>query len=668
LGSLNNLFNILKVALGLGFVIFLHELGHFLLAKWNGVKVEKFSIGFGPTLLGFRKGETEYVIAAVPLGGFVKMLGEGPEEEANKSTDPRAYPNKSVGARMAIISAGVIMNLILGLACFVYAYGQGMDEVPTIIGSVMAGAPAYEAGFQPGDEIVAIDGRRDLSFQTVTLKIRLSGQGQVLHFEVKRPGQDTPVPIDIEPRREGNAEVPGIGISPSSSLTVFGFEPPAGVTDDLNSPRALLKPKDRVVAVGPHGQEPSKVLDALDWNRKLSKYRDKDIDVVVERPTEGSTAVKTETVTLPPNRFVDFGFRLKIEPIKAIRGGSIAEKAGFRKGDTIVSVDGRDDFDPMHLPTDCYEKAGQEMTFEVVRPDPGGSGKLVTIKVTPDDSPPWTEVAFPNEPLDVPGIGLAYPVRTRIESVREGSAADKAGLKPGNVITKMILPPPAPPPKKATSLWGRLTGWFGKKAPKPTELTFDDKNPAWPTVFQSIQFRPREAVELVINNSNKPVSIVPEIVPKWYHPNRGEQFEILMEKLPPQAPAAALRRGFNDTIDNIMSIYAMFRSLAQSRVSPKNLGGPILIAQVAYNAAGEGLTDLIRFLGILSINLAVLNFLPIPPLDGGQMVFLFAEKIRGRPLPESALIAGTYLGLLLVLCLMAFVMFQDVQRLVLNSF
>src|SRR3954464_8214724 len=100
--------NIVKVAVGRGFVIFLHELGHFLLAKWNGVKVEKFSIGFGRTLFGFRRGETEYVLAAIPLGGCVKMLGEEPADEANKSSDPRAYPNKSVPARMAIISAGVI--------------------------------------------------------------------------------------------------------------------------------------------------------------------------------------------------------------------------------------------------------------------------------------------------------------------------------------------------------------------------------------------------------------------------------------------------------------------------------------------------------------------------------------------------------------------------------
>ena len=86
--NLNFLLNIAKVALGLGFVIFIHELGHFLLAKWNGVKVEKFSIGFGPTLFGWRRGETEYVLAALPLGGFVKMLGEGPEEQEQVDRSP----------------------------------------------------------------------------------------------------------------------------------------------------------------------------------------------------------------------------------------------------------------------------------------------------------------------------------------------------------------------------------------------------------------------------------------------------------------------------------------------------------------------------------------------------------------------------------------------------
>ncbi len=107
----------------------------------------------------------------------------------------------------------------------------------------------------------------------------------------------------------------------------------------------------------------------------------------------------------------------------------------------------------------------------------------------------------------------------------------------------------------------------------------------------------------------------------------------------------------------------MFRSLATGRVSLSSMGGVITISRVAFTTARMGLTYLIHFLGILSINLAVLNFLPIPPLDGGQMVFLIAEKVRGRPLPDSALVAGTYLGLFLVLGLMIFVTFQDIFRL-----
>src|SRR5262249_45461734 len=147
LETLSGAWYILMVVVGLGFVIFWHELGHFLLAKRNDVRVLTFSIGFGPVLVSWRQGlgfrffrssaqeyeelhrsdregrlerdlsavgETEYVLSAVPLGGFVKMLGEA-AEEASKTTDPRAFSNKGVAARMAIISAGVIMNVILGM-------------------------------------------------------------------------------------------------------------------------------------------------------------------------------------------------------------------------------------------------------------------------------------------------------------------------------------------------------------------------------------------------------------------------------------------------------------------------------------------------------------------------------------------------------------------------
>ena len=170
--TLNSVLNIAKVALGLGFVIFIHELGHFLLAKWNGVKVEKFSIGFGPTLFGWRRGETEYVLAALPLGGFVKMLGEGPDEQESKSTDPRAYPNKSVSARMAIISAGVIMNLFLAAGLLrLLLRARARRTRPRCWAPSSRGRWPTRRACMAGDEIVAIDDRRDLGFTDLRQKV-----------------------------------------------------------------------------------------------------------------------------------------------------------------------------------------------------------------------------------------------------------------------------------------------------------------------------------------------------------------------------------------------------------------------------------------------------------------------------------------------------------------
>ncbi len=167
---------------------------------------------------------------------------------------------------------------------------------------------------------------------------------------------------------------------------------------------------------------------------------------------------------------------------------------------------------------------------------------------------------------------------------------------------------------------------------------------------------------MVVNHESKPRAITPRPDPEWFNPPRGFLLYPQIRTLPPQGLAAALRSGYDLTIQNVLMVYATFRSLIGRQISTKNLGGPIMIFGVAYSAASSSLTDLIYFLGILSINLAVLNFLPIPPLDGGQMLFLIAEKVRGRPLPESALIAGTYFGLILVLSLMVFVTYQDVFR------
>lgn len=658
---------IAKVAVGLGFVIFIHELGHFLMAKWNGVKVEKFSIGFGPTLFGWKRGETEYVLAALPLGGFVKMLGEGPEDEESKSTDPRAYPNKSVGARMAIISAGVIMNVILGLFCFSFYYTQPREEVPAVIGAVGAGSPAYAAGLEPGDEIVAIDGRRDPSFSRLLQKVVLSGAGDVLHLEVKHAGQTQVMAIDVEPRRENDMDRPTISVSNGRGLLVFDFQPPAG----MESPPAYPKLSDQdrkvkidsLVAAGPKGTDPKPLATYEEYARMVAANPDAPITHVIERRpiSEGTDSPAPERfeIVIPPCRYVDFGMRFTIQPLIAVKRDSPADKAGFRLGDRIVKVDGRDDFDPLRLPQECYRSAAKPMTFEVERAGPGGEPKTFTLTATPTAAPPKTGPIFPNEPIDAPGLGLCYSVRTRVVAVAPGSPAAKAGIKPGDLVTGITIPTSAVEQRGDRSK--------SKPKPKPKTIDLDASTPGWFSVLASLQGLPKGPVEIVVNRASKPLSITPEPDPTWPYPDRGLQFGPVIRKMPALAIGPALRAGFDETVDNISIVFATVRSLAERRVSPKNVGGPIMIAQFAYDAASS-LTGLIVFLGMLSINLAVLNFLPIPPLDGGQMAFLIAEKIKGKPLSDSALIAGTYLGLIFVLCLMVFVTYQDVLRLVWGLF
>lgn len=648
------LVNILKVALGLGFVIFIHELGHFLLAKWNGVKVEKFSIGFGPTLFGFRSGETEYVLAAVPLGGFVKMLGESPEDEEQRTTDPRAYHNKPVGARMAIISAGVIMNILFGIVCYSFLFTQPRIELSSQVGAVSPGSPAYEAGIMPGDEILAIDGQTEIGFGDLMRKVVLSGHDQVLNFVVKRAGAPEPLSFPITPRREAAQDRPVIGVQPASDLRLQEFLPPAGMDKPPTYPRPGEKASGetsdfvRAAAVADGLAQPVASIGEL--QDLMARNGDKELTLQIERK-RGDSSAETFDFRLPPNHFVDLGLRLNIAPILAVRKGSAGEKAGFQAGDLIVEVDGAADFDPMRLPYECQAKQGKPMRFVIERKDGASASQRTTLSATPDATPPWVDPTSPNQALDVPGLGICYQVVPRVRSVVAESPAAAAGIKPGDVVNTLAIVPDADPANG------------GKPDGGAHEFKLDSE-PVWVRAFVSMQFQRSKAVKLTVNNAPKVVEIKPAADPDWFNPARGLFFSYLTKTVPPREFAAAVKAGVGRTYGDVLDIYTMLRGLFVQRIGPSNLGGPITIAQTAYAAAGHGWADLIGFLGLMSINLAVLNFLPIPPLDGGQMTFLLFEKIRGRPLPESILIGAIYIGLPLVLLVMVFATYQDVFRLI----
>src|SRR6202045_2870501 len=182
------------VAVVLGFMILIHEFGHYAVAKWLGVRVEVFSIGFGKRLLGFRKGDTDYRISAIPLGGYVKMSGENPMDE--RTGDAAEFLSHSRWHRFLIAIAGPAMNIALAIFLLVgvfmvhYEYPAIYDE-PTVIGWVMKDTPAAKADFQPGDHIVRIESIQNPTWEQVDTREALSPR-LPLDVTINRNGQFLP--------------------------------------------------------------------------------------------------------------------------------------------------------------------------------------------------------------------------------------------------------------------------------------------------------------------------------------------------------------------------------------------------------------------------------------------------------------------------------------------
>lgn len=233
---------IISFILVLGFLILIHEMGHFLVAKMLDVKVEKFSIGFGPKLLAFTKGETEYMISAFPLGGYVKLLGEGPEEELKN--DPREFASRPVSHRMAIIIAGPIMNLMLTFLLFPLVFMIGVN-LPAYLdkevraGWVMEDSPAKEAGIESGDLIVAVDGKSVETWDKA-LTLFATNPDNKITLDVIRNGNRLNIEMTPRMMKDGGGYA---GILQPMKPVIGGLSP------DMPGARAGLMKGDTVVSV-----------------------------------------------------------------------------------------------------------------------------------------------------------------------------------------------------------------------------------------------------------------------------------------------------------------------------------------------------------------------------------------------------------------------------------
>ncbi|HWY19926.1 MAG TPA: RIP metalloprotease RseP, partial [Candidatus Acidoferrum sp.] len=231
------------VAVVLGFMILIHEFGHYAVAKLLGVRVEVFSIGFGKRLLGFRKGDTDYRISAIPLGGYVKMSGENPMDE--RTGDPAEFMSHSRWHRFLIAIAGPSMNILLAIFLLTavymvhYEYAVYLDK-PAVIQGVKRDSPAAQAGLQPGDRIVKVDGIQNPTWEQLQPREWLS-PNQPLAVTIQRGDQT--FDKTIVPQAVTTSEVGSAGWFPEDPVIIGQVEP--------NKPAANagLKEDDRIVAL-----------------------------------------------------------------------------------------------------------------------------------------------------------------------------------------------------------------------------------------------------------------------------------------------------------------------------------------------------------------------------------------------------------------------------------
>ncbi|GIT29797.1 MAG: hypothetical protein Ct9H300mP1_18430 [Planctomycetaceae bacterium] len=348
---------------------------------------------------------------------------------------------------------------------------------------------------------------------------------------------------------------------------------------------------------------------------------------------------------------------MDIGQVTSIRDRSPADTAGLRIGDKLITVNGRDvgkAINPLELPNVLAKLSGQDVKIEVLRPQPTGEPETIALTVTPDDQPGWLNPPEQqSSPLAIPSLGLAYDCTVNILAVTPGSPAEKAGIQSGDQISQATI---------------TLKQLPTETEPTTFDITFDDQNANWAHAIWMIQ-RSDESKPVLLHvvgadGKERDIGVTPwrNSDRDWYLPKRGTRHYPLNEIRQATGIGDAMGLAVNHAETTLARIWLTLRSLFTGDISVTELHGPIGIARAAYSVAETSVSKLLIFLGFLSLNLAVINFLPIPVLDGGHMVFLTWEAITRRKPSERVLIAATYFGLAFVLLLMVTVIFLDIER------
>lgn len=726
---LSNGWNVLLILAGFGVLIFVHEMGHFLAARWAGIRCESFSIGMGPPLVAWRRGigwragstdpatiarfgrpavemddeelarnglgETEWSLRALPLGGFVRMLGQDDLDPARTSSARRSYQRAPVGKRMVVVTAGVACNLVLAVAMFVVAFLAGVRFEAPVVGAVVPGSPAAEAapegggdpGLRPGDRVVAIDGSGVQTFADIQIASAMARPGHSLAMEVLRNeagAGSRPLRFAVTPRKDPASGLLAIGIGPAVSGTVGEVREGERDIFDRSLRAAGLMPTDE-----PGGDDPIAALLAVEdgpGGPMVPVLRQDEAPGAGEADSGMDAPLPEQALAAAASRSRGKPFRTTwlcrsgrqvertLEPAPRFQELFVAARAGadaeaerglvglvpllevravppgspnegtLRPGDVILRAEQAEGPRLPALREALAPRAGGSAGLTVLR---DGKAERITVAVdrkgrmgalmAPALGTPLVAGALARAAVDggaerdMPGAALGLPPRTRIDAVAGRAVTDWSSLRAALLA----------------STGAAASAGTGAEP----EVTF-----TWPTPGQE-----RGTARLAL--SAEDVRSLHSL--GWTSPVPQAIFEPLMTTLTAHGnPFTAAAMGFRQTRTLVTMTYLTLDRIARGSVGVEQLRGPVGIVDLGARVVDRGAMYLVFFLAMISVNLAVLNFLPLPIVDGGLFLYLVYERVTGHPPSVRFQNAATTLGLVLLGGIFLLTFYNDVMRII----
>jgi len=604
--------NIIWTLIILGVIIFFHELGHFLAAKKLGIVVERFSIGFGPRMIGFVRGGTEYRVSWLPfLGGYVKMLGENPGDRPDGETDEEeVIPEKGrfdlapAWHRAIVAVSGPAMNIVLAIIMFAAAFMFGLPAEPdNTITYIAPDSPASAAGIEPGDRIVSIDGYKVSTWNDIVENV-ITRPGHELSITLLRNGSEKIVHAAPEQK-----EIPIIGISLNLQNELDNSIISIDLRQELGINGFLLS-IDAVVSVEETGSR---------W-----LIADGDSRYIIKKENNG-LGVYRETNT--GDMELAFNIALDLRNESALQGdlnNGIAPEGLVSKFEAV-------DMELSQKAAVAVEEAGSEWLITdktygkgILRWLVPGKDKRYHVRRQNGEMQVYFETGFGM-------LGVGHDTRAIIRELEPGSTVFKAGLRLGDSI----------------------------KAVNGNKVLYDEE-------FRGeLRGVSGELVTLTITRDNDTTEIsIPLIYDEYGRlvSFRGLSFESVVRR----NPVSAFIKAVPETIRMGRKIFQFLKKMIFREVSAKYIAGPLGIVQIAMAMVQSGIATTLQFVGFLSVNLGVVNLLPLFITDGAMLVFLAIEGLRRKPLAYNKQLFIQQIGVGFIMLLFLLVTYNDIVRLVMG--